>query len=163
MVGVIVVVYFLVVTAYFAYETVRAGQFVENATPVNGIVVALEPRPIAGTTRVQASGTDLPLAPQVRYVVNGRTYLYTASHGVVGSQLKVGDAIEVLYDPSNPEQARLRGEGRILLPLITAGFGTAAVVLSIVLILTRTRGNGSLHATPALPRRASRELEATSA
>ena len=158
--GVIVVAYFLVVTAYFAYETVRRDQFIANATPVNGIVVALEPRPIAGSTRVQASGTDIPLAPQVRYVVGGQTYLYTASHGVVGSELKVGDAIEVLYDPANPERARLRGEGRILLPLITAGFGTAAVVLSVVLILTRNRGYGSGHAPPTLSARAGRELEA---
>lgn len=161
-VGGIVVVYFLVVTAYFAYETVRAGQFIQNATPVTGTVVALEPRPIAGTTRVQPSGTDIPLAPQIRYVVNGKTYLYTASHGVVGSQLEVGNAIEVLYDPSNPERARLRGEGRILLPLITAGFATAAVVLGVVLILTRNHGAGPRPAPPELSRRPHRELEVSS-
>lgn len=161
--GVIVVAYFLVVTAYFAYETLRRDQFIANATPINGTVVALEPRPVAGTTRVQPSGTDLPLAPQVRYVVNGRTYLYTASHGVVGSQLKVGDAIEVLFDPSNPERGRLRGEGQILLPLITAGFGTAAVVLSVGFILTRNRGTGARQAPTAPSGRASRDLEITSA
>ncbi len=100
-VGVIVVVYFLVVTGLLRVRD-GASRVSSSRTPrpVNGIVVALEPRPIAGSTRVQASGTDIPLAPQVRYVVGGQTYLYTASHGVVGSELKVGDAIEVLYDPS---------------------------------------------------------------
>lgn len=141
-VGVVAVAYFLVVTAYFAYETARRSQFAAEATTVTGVVVALEPRPIAGSTHVQASGDDLPLSPQVRYVVGGRTYLYTASHGRVGLPVRVGDAIEVLYDPANPERAHLRGEGQILLPVITAAFGTTTVLLVLVLVLTRNRGQG---------------------
>ena len=161
--GILVVAYFLVVTAYFAYETARRSQFAAGATSVNGIVVALEPRPVAGATHVQASGNDIPLAPQVRYVVAGRTYLYTASHGVVRSSLRVGDAIEILYDPTNPERARLRGEGQILLPLLTAGFGTTAVLVALLLFLTRNRGLTGNH--PGAHRRqpGHRELETSSA
>jgi Protein of unknown function (DUF3592) len=137
--GLVLVAYFAVVTAYFAYETARRSQFAADATTVSGIVVALEPRPLAGSTHVQAAGGDLPLAPQVRYEVAGRTYLYTAAHGKLDSGVRVGDALEVLYDPTNPEQARLRGEGQILLPVITAGFGTVTVLLVVVLVLSSNR------------------------
>ncbi len=158
-VGVIAVVYFVVVAGYFAFETTRRAQFASDAEVANGVVVALEPRPIAGSTRVPTGGVDVPLAPQVRYVVGGQTFLYTASHGMIGSTIKVGDAVEVLYDPTNPHRAHLRGEGQILLPVITAGFGTVTLTLVAVLVLTRNRGAtaGAGSKDPARP--ATRELE----
>ena len=162
-VGVIAVVYFVVVTGYFAYETTRRAQFAADAQVANGVVVALEPRPIAGSTRVPTGGVDIPLAPQVRYVVGGQTFVYTASHGVIGSPIKVGDAIEVLYDPTNPQRAHLRGEGQILLPLITAGFGTVTLALITVLVLTRNRGGTAAEGAKDAARPAARELEHESA
>ena len=162
-VGVIAVVYFVVVTGYFAYETTRRAQFAADAQVANGVVVALEPRPIAGSTRVPTGGVDIPLAPQVRYVVGGQTFVYTASHGVIGSPIKVGDAIEVLYDPTNPQRAHLRGEGQTLLPLITAGFGTVSLALITVLVLTRNRGGTAAAGAKDAARPAARELEHESA
>jgi hypothetical protein len=144
-VGVVVVIYFALVTAYFLYETTAHARFITDATAATGVVVALEPRPTAGSTRIQGSGGDIPLAPQVRYEVDGKTYVYTPSHGVVGSPVKVGDPIEILYDPANPAIAKLRGEGRILLPVITAGFATVTLLLVVFLILTRNRGLGNDH------------------
>jgi hypothetical protein len=46
----------------------------------------------------------------------------------------------VLYDPRHPQQARLRGEGRVMIPLVTAGFTAAALLLAVVLVKTRTVG-----------------------
>ncbi len=149
-VAVVVVAYLLVVTAYFAFETTRRSRFIADATPTTGVVIAMEPRPLAGTTRVPAIGDDVPRAPEVRYEVAGRTYLYTPTHGLLGSAVQVGDQIEVLYDPADPARARLRGEGQILLPLITAGFATAAIGVIVLLVLTRKRSDTAGRA-PARP------------
>jgi hypothetical protein len=141
-VGVAVVAYLILVTGYYAFETTRRSQFIADASRTTGIVIALEPRPLPGTTRVHTIGDEVPLAPEVRYEVGGRTYLYTPAHGMMGSPVRVGDQIEVLYDPDDPSRARLRSEGQVLLPLITAGFGTLTVGVVALLVLTRHRGEG---------------------
>lgn len=132
--------YLVVVTGYFAYEITRRNAFIAGAATTTGVVVSLEPRPLAGTTRVHTVGDDVPRAPEVRYVVNGRTYFYTPPHGIIGSEIGVGDSIEVLYDPANPARARLQNEGQWLLPIITGAFGATAVALFVVLIATRNQG-----------------------
>lgn len=100
-------------------------------------MIGLEPRPPAGATRSPRNPT---LAPKVRYRVGSTDYLYTAAHGLYRQRHRVGETIEVLYDPANPAEARLRGEGEVMLPLITAGFATAAVLVGFVLIRTRRLG-----------------------
>jgi len=65
--------------------------------------------------------------------------------------------VTVLYDPDHPEDARLRGEGRIMLPLITAGFATGAVVVGAVLYLSR---HGQAGPRPAAAAAAGADLHA---
>ncbi len=139
-VGVVVIAYLILVTGYFAFETARRSRFIADAKSTPGTVVALEPRPLAGTTRVHAIGDDVPRAPEVRYEVGGKTYFYTPTHALFGSPVQVGDQIDVLYDGDNPTRAALRNEGQLLLPLITAGFATTAIGLIVALVLTRKRG-----------------------
>jgi hypothetical protein len=43
----------------------------------------------------------------------------------------------VLYDPGDPADAQLRGEGRVLVPGITVGFAASAVLVAFVLFRTR--------------------------
>jgi hypothetical protein len=61
----------------------------------------------------------------------------------------------VLYDPTDPRRARIRGEGSILVPLITSGFVTAALAVGVVLFLTRNIGaeqrSRSLAEQPEVP------------
>lgn len=141
-IGLLICVYLVAMTVFFGYQTTLRFRFVNNAQPVTGEVVALTARPLAGSTRMPNGGQRrVPLAPKVRYVVAGKTYEYTASHGTMGQRLQVGDKVTVLYDPADPAQARLRGEGRILIPLITAGFGTTAIAVAAILILTRRVGD----------------------
>jgi hypothetical protein len=48
--------------------------------------------------------------------------------------------VTVLYDPTDPARARIRGEGSLLVPLITSGFVTSALAVGAVLFLTRKIG-----------------------
>lgn len=151
LVGVVVVVYLLLVSGYFGFETVRRSQFVADAASTTGVVAALRPRPLAGTTRVHTLGDDVPQAPEVRYLVNGTTYTYTPAHGLIGSPIAVGDTVEVLYDPAHPAHARLRHEGQLLLPAITAGFAAAAVGVLAMLVVTRDRDRANQPAPTPVP------------
>ena len=108
----------------------------------------------AGSTREPTAGSrTVSQAPKVSYVVNGTTYSYTAAHGRYHQRLKVGDRVQVLYDLSDPSVARLRGEGSVLVPGITAAFGLAAVLVALVLIRTRKVGvnSGQGHRRSATP------------
>jgi hypothetical protein len=136
--GVVVCLYLLGLTALFGYLSTESFRFVSNATATTGKVVQLEVRrPVGSQRQPNPRSRNVPLAPKVEYVVAGKTYTYVAAHGRYHQRLAVGDEVTVLYDPSDPQSARLQGEGRVLVPLITSGFATSAVVLGAVLYLTR--------------------------
>ena len=136
--GVAVCLYLLGMAALFGFLSTQSYRFVSNATATQGTVVELVVKRPAGSQREpNLRNPVLPLAPRVRYTVAGHTYYYVAMHGRYHQRLAVGDTVTVLYDPSDPAQARLRGEGRVLVPLITSAFATTAVGLAVVLFLTR--------------------------
>ena len=135
--GIVACVYLLAMAVLFGYLSIQNYRFVHHAARTQGTVVSLDPRPPAGSTRTPRGETR---APTVRYVVAGKTYTYTAAHGTYRQRHQVGAAIEVLYDPSNPQRARLRGEGQLMIPLITSGFATTALLLGFVLFRTRNLG-----------------------
>jgi hypothetical protein len=131
----------------FGYLSSESYRFVHNATETEGTVINLVVKSPAGSQRQpNPRARNIPVAPVVRYTVNGKSYTYVAAHGRYHERLKVGDPVTILYDPSNPAVARLRGEGKFLIPLITSGFVTAVLVLGGVLYLTRkgplTQGPG---------------------
>ncbi len=149
--GLIACLYLMAMAVLFGYLSVQNYRFVHDAARTTGIVIAFDARPPAGETRSQRDATQ---APRVRYEVGGRTYDYTAAHGTYRQTHRIGDQIVVLYDPTDPSQARLRGEGRLMVPLITSGFATAALLIGFVLFRTRhlgTRQNG-----PSTPLQADR-------
>ncbi len=127
--------------------------FVHDAARTTGTVTALVVRPPAGSART----TDrrmISRAPTVHYEVGGRGYDYTAAHGRYRPRVSVGQTVTVLYNPDNPAQARLRGEGQVLVPGIAAGFLASAVVVAVVLIRTRRLGQAK---TSALATRGHRD------
>jgi hypothetical protein len=133
----VVCVYLMVLAVLFGFLSIQNYRFVAKAAHTTGTVISLDPRPPAGSTRTPRGITR---APTVRYEVGGKTYTYTAAHGTYRPRHRVGDTVEVLYDPGNPAKARLRGEGRLMIPLITSGFATAALLVGFVLFRTRNVG-----------------------
>lgn len=140
--GVVACVYLMAMAVLFGHLSIQNYRFVHNAAHAVGTVASLEPRPPAGSTR---SPRDATRAPMVRYVVAGKTYVYTAAHGTYRPRHRVGDQVVVLYDPADPSRARLRGEGRLMVPLITSGFATVALIVGFVLFRTRKLGSVPEH------------------
>jgi len=137
--GIVVCLYLLGMSVVFGVLTSRSYSFIEHARQISGTVIALVPRAPLGSTREPRAGERrmLSLAPTVQYQVNGKTYEYTAASGRFRQRVRVGDHLTVLYDPTDPGDAQLRGEGRILVPVITAGFAASALLVAVVLFRTR--------------------------
>ena len=148
--GVVVCLYLIAMSVVFGKLSTQSYRFLHGAAPVQGVVVALIPQATAGSSRtpIVRPGRTVPLAPTVEYVVEGKTYDYTAAHGRYRQPLRVGDKVTVLYDPTDPSRARLRGEGQILVPLITSGFVTCALMVGALLFLTRHHGQPRRSRTP---------------
>ncbi len=146
--GVVACVYLMAMAVLFGYLSVQNYRFVHDAAHTEGVVISLDPRPPAGSTHTPRGITK---APTVRYEVAGKSYTYTAAHGTYRQRHAVGDTIQVLYDPNNPARARLRGEGRLMVPLITSGFATTALLLGFLLFRTRRLGIQPTSTGPANP------------
>jgi hypothetical protein len=151
---VLVAVYLVAMSVVFALLSAQNADFVRTASRTEGTVVALVARAPLGSTRDAQPDTRTPsLAPKVTYVVDGRTYDYVAAHGRYRQRLQVGDRVTVLYAPSVPASARLRGEGMDSGPAVSAGFGLAAAL--VVLVLVRPRRRTSASRTRSGPARSS--------
>ena len=139
--GIVVCLYLVGMSVVFALLSSQNYRFIHSARTVPGTVIALVARaPIGSTRDPQLDARMVSRAPTVRYVVNGTPYEYTAAHGRYRQPLRVGDTVTVLYDPDHPAVARIRGEGRVLVPGITAGFVASAVLVAVILFRTRNLG-----------------------
>lgn len=153
LVGGAAVVYLAVMAVVFALLSAQNADFVRTATQTQGTVVALVPRAPVGSTRDARTDARAPsLAPKVTYVVAGRTYTYVAAHGRYRLRLQVGDPVTVLYASGDPSSARLRGEGQDLGPVVSGGFGLAAVLLLLLLLLKVRRNQDGRRTKSGAPR-----------
>lgn len=142
-VAALAVVYLLAMAVVFALLSAQNADFVRTASRTQGTVVALVARAPLGSTQDARPDARAPsLAPKVTYVVAGQTYTYVAAHGRYRLRLQVGDHVTVLYSPSDPTTARLRGEGQDLGPLLSAGFALSAVLVVLLSIRFRRRTRG---------------------
>ncbi len=149
--GVVICGYLVAMGLLFAAFSDRNATFITHAATTTGTVVELVPRAAAGSAREPSPTVrSMPTAPTVRYTVGGQTFTYTAAHGRYRQRLRVGDTVAVRYLPSDPGQARLQGEDRVLIPLLAVLFGLAA--LGVVVLLVATRRIGRRPPRPALPR-----------
>jgi hypothetical protein len=139
-VGILAVLYLLAMSAVFALLSEQNADFARTAARTQGTVVALVARaPLGSTREAQPDARSPSLAPKVSYTVDGKAYLYVAAHGRYRQRLQVGDKVTVLYAPSDPTSARLRGEGQGVGPLFSAGFAAAALGVVVVLVRLRRR------------------------
>jgi len=154
--GIVVCLYLIGMSVIFGMLSGQNYRFVHHAQKVSGTVTALVPRAPIGSTREPTSDARMvSKAPTVRYEVGGASYEYTAAHGRYRQRLQIGDTVTVLYDPKDPAVARIRGEGQVLIPLITSGFVASAVLVAAILFKTRNLG------VPATRRRRSDPADPT--
>lgn len=146
--GLVVCLYLVGMSAVFGILSGQNYRFMHGAGRTEGTVIALVARAPVGSTRDPRAGARaVSLAPEVSYTVEGHAYTYTAAHGRFHQRLRVGEKVSVLYDLTDPAEARLAGEGRLLVPAITLGFVVAAALVAAILFRTR-----SVSAAPVRPR-----------
>lgn len=138
--GLVMVLYLAGMAVLFGLLTEKSVDFLDSAASTPGTVIALVPKAPAGSRAQPPNSRMVSLAPKVSYVVDGTTHEYTAAHGRFRQHLKVGDTVQVLYVRSDPSVARLKGEGRLMVPAIAAGFALATLVVAFVLVRTRKVG-----------------------
>ena len=135
--GVVACIFFLVIAA--ALVTARGGdhEWTQTAARTEGTVTQLVPRPFVGSQR-EPRGSQVPMAPEVRYTVDGSDHTYTPAHGEMRQRYAVGSHVTVLYDPADPESARLINEGRFGLTTLAALFVLLSVGTVVLLAATRS-------------------------
>jgi hypothetical protein len=113
--------------AVWAVLTIR---FVEKAERVTGTVVDI--------SRERDSEGSVFFHPVVRFTVDQRTITFRSSSGS-GNPPVIGDSVDVLYDPDDPQDAKLAGFVDLWLgPLVLGGIGVVALTVALV-ALRRTR------------------------
>jgi len=86
----------------------RTTAFLDRARSVSGTVIALE--------------GDETLHPVFRFQdSDGTTRTHRSRVGTSQPAFEVGEAVEVLYDPANPADARIRSVGELWLGVLIAG------------------------------------------
>ena len=143
LIGVVVAVYLVAITILFARLSMDNHTFRGGAASTQGTVVALVPKTFTGSPRGLRRHDGVPLAPVISFTVAGMSYDYEPSQGSYKPRIAIGDRVTILYDPDNPgDTAQVKGEGRVLLPVITVGFGLISLGVVVVLIRTRRFGSG---------------------
>jgi len=136
---VVACLYFLGIAGLFAVARHGEAAWVRTASHTTGTVIALVPKPLAGSDRQPAGNlARAPIAPRVRYTVDGVSHTYTPEHGRIKTPYRIGSQVDVLYHPgADPERVQLAGESRLGLPLVAVGFGLLAVAMLVLLIILR--------------------------
>ena len=106
----------------------QTGTFLEKAVRARGTVVGM----------VRSGTSDsVTSAPIVQFEHEGRRYRFQDSVGSNPPAWRSGDAVDVLYDPSQPADARIdRGGWNRLIPLLVAAFGALLCLAAIVVYRT---------------------------
>ena len=76
-------------------------------------------------------GEEIDYTVYVDYEVNGQKY--SAAYPAYSSSMKVGDEVEVLYDPADP--ADITAPGSAAVPWVFLGAGIGVLLLGVVLFL----------------------------
>lgn len=134
--GIIACVFFLLVAAALVGAKWGDHRWAKDAGRTEGTVTQLVPRPFLGSQR-EPRGSQVPVAPEVSYTVDGVSHTYTPAHGQTRRRYQVGGTVTVLYDRSDPTLARLANEGRYGLVGLAAIFVLLSASSAALLIATR--------------------------
>ena len=109
------------------------SQFIAHAHGAIGTVIELREK--------RDSDGDTMYAPVVRFAADGREVTFVSNTSSRPAAYHVGEAVEVLYAPGNPDDARVRGFASLWLgPLVLGGLGTAFTGAGVAFIFFRRAG-----------------------
>lgn len=134
--GIIACAFFLLIAVALGGAKWGDHEWSRTAGRTEGTVTQLLPRPFLGSQRAPR-GSQVPVAPEVSYTVDGVKHLYTPAHGEMRRRYPVGGTVTVLYDRSDPTLARLVDEGRYGLVGLSVIFVLLSASTAVILIGTR--------------------------
>ena len=98
------------------YSFLSTRDFIGEAASANGVVVGLE-------REQDADGND-SYYPRVQFEANGRSYQFRGQVGSGRGTFRVGEQVEVLYDPADPHHARINSFVQLwFFPMFLGGIG----------------------------------------
>jgi hypothetical protein len=148
--GIIACVFFLLVAAALVGAEWGDHRWAKDAGRTEGTVTQLVPRPFLGSQR-QPRGSQVPVAPEVSYSVDGVARTYTPAHGEMRRRYQVGGTVTVLYDRTDPTLVRLATEGRYGLVGLAAIFVLLSASTVALLIATRRINYVGPRSAPSRP------------
>jgi len=130
-------------------ELAKTGRMVAASAMTQGTVVenvwAMPVASAGGTPVAEDSGAvegRTAYVPRVAFETpDGERVVFLDGIGTVPAEFQVGETVEVLYDPADPDSARIRTWGRIWLgPVLLVALGAAPLLVAfIVTLLLRLR------------------------
>jgi len=98
------------------YSYLSTGDFIAQAASAAGVVIGLE-------REQDADGNDT-YYPRVQFEAKGRSYQFRGQVGSGYGTFKVGEQVEVFYDPADPDHARINSFVQLwFFPLFLGGMG----------------------------------------
>jgi len=113
-----------IVLALFLYQQGQA--FSRIAKTATGTVIDMETKRSSSSS---SGSTETTFAPVIKFVTStGQTIQFTSSDSQNPPAYQIGDPVDVLYDPQNPNHAELPGSTNIAI-LIAGGLGFVFVLV----------------------------------
>jgi Protein of unknown function (DUF3592) len=80
--------------------------------------------------------------PQVQFIsADGKTITFTSPMGSNRKSYRIGDVVQVLYDPEGPENAAIKSFSRLfLVPIIVTAAGLVLLGIAICTIIQKRHG-----------------------
>lgn len=116
------------------YSFVTTWRFIGGAIAADGVVIALE-------ERWSSADGDSAYFPRVAFETQDRRrFEFTGDTGSQPAAFDVGEPVRVLFDPAQPEMARIDSFFQLwLLPLILGGLGTVFSAFGLAATVSMAR------------------------
>lgn len=111
----------------------RTREFISKAQETKGIVIRMLSK--------RGSKGGIIYAPVFQFrTIDGRTIEVEESMYSKPPQFQEGQSVDILYDPQNPEKARVKKWANLyFLPLVLGGMGAIFIVIGIVSLISYIR------------------------
>lgn len=124
------------------YSFLSTRDFIGEAATTGGVVIDLE--------REHDADGNHSYYPRVQFEANGRSYQFRGQVGSGRGTFKVGEQVEVLYDPADPHHARINSFVQLwFFPLFLGGMGVVFTAIGAAATFGDTRGKESQGQTAA--------------
>jgi hypothetical protein len=117
--------------------------FEAKAVKAIGTVIEVKRATTTSTSSGSRHTTSYVYSPVVQFEAEGQRYTFTSRSASSDYNFPRGHRLEILYDPANPGDARLKDRFFSLLPLIFLGVGVLIVMIGLLVLFKFKKANDS--------------------